>query len=385
MQKSKALSSLRAIFPPIHQPLPLDKRESQRLLNDIKTSFRARLDAKYNFPDALKLPPTTIAHRPANAARAADGHLRTILTSPLFSTVDTAEATGGVANTWDAHTAVFERAVSRGLMTPARAQGFLMMVKSEAKQPAIPLLDLLKSTGAGLLVLRWVQSSGQERDLAFLANKSFRRLLMQFMVADGLDDALWVWVERLMKREDSSGDAISSRPLVAELICDFVTVKCLARELESAYTAMLKAEAIAKENQISPVMLQLAWRSLAWHTTVNACRHVKAPVHLFDPFVTLGQTIPSRRLDLAHVNLHHPVDPTPGLAVEYLSNKTNWKGITGPPTVNSPVERYINRLTLLGLDTVQHLQQANETREASRVWALLERNLGWLALPKTVV
>ena len=52
MFSTKALSSLKGMLPPIHQPLPLNQREAQQLLNALTSSFRKNLDREHGWlPD----------------------------------------------------------------------------------------------------------------------------------------------------------------------------------------------------------------------------------------------------------------------------------------------------------------------------------------------
>lgn len=397
MKTTKALGSLKAIFPPIHQPLPLNKHESQRLLDAIKASFRAQLDEEHGWASTGPTKPVLPAkpnftYLPSNAApssapqkrarpRPTDRHMHAILSHPLFSVAQTgkaaeaAEATDAPVNSWDAHKVMFEKAVSRGLMNVTRAHGFLMVVRSDVNRMAtLSVLDGLKHTGAGLLVLQWLRSSGQERDLAFLRKTAFKRILLQFIVAENLDHVVWAWVERLMD------PAVGPYPTAAAtLIRDFIIAKADAPELEWAYGAMLEAEKLVKEKQLPQDILRLAWRNLATLTTMNDCDRKKPSVQVFDPFVAMGPAIGSRPLEMAHVNLHHPAEPSSDLAVEYLSTQVAWNSIRDPTVQTSTQARYADRLWWLGLDTVQHLMRVNETQEASRMWDLLEKNLGWLA------
>ncbi|KAG7287609.1 hypothetical protein NEMBOFW57_007121 [Staphylotrichum longicolle] len=430
MQKSKALSSLRNIFPPIHQPLPMNKNDTQRLLDAIKASFRTQLDEEHGWtvPDRIKtLSPTNsdITYLPSPAdplaanqiqsrsrlapaagspalqqqrhgTRPTDRHIHAIVNNPLFSAGESTKISTTSAAPWEAHKAIFEKAVARGLMTIPRAQGFLMLVKYEVKKSKyLRLGDGLKETGAGLLVLQWLRSSGQERSLEFLSNQAFKRLLLQFVVAEGLEDVAWGWFERLLKQERISGEAFKHEAASASLLGSLVQARVAGlMELEGAYATLMRAETIVKENHAIPDVLYLAWTSLAWETTLNSSHRPKPPVDLFNSFVALGQTIQSRPLDRAHINLHHPLSPSAKRAVEFLTGqdafarlpanarqmawKENWVRKA------SKVERYVHHLRFLGIDTIHHLLQANENEEASRLWELLDKHVGFILPPKLI-
>ncbi len=298
---------------------------------------------------------------------------------------------------------MFEKAVSRGLMTVTRAQGFLMLVKAEVKKSAVVyLMDGLKPTGAGRLVMQWLRSSGQENELAFLANPAFRHILMQFAVAEGLDDTVWSWFEKLIKHERASElPGVFFTPKAGFLLGDFVAAKSCDRELEGAFAAVLKAEAMIKEAGAPLDSLRRAWGLVALETTMHGGEGRTPPASIFDSFVALGRAARSQRIDLAHINLYHPVNPSANLAVKFLSGKKAYEGILRPHDVEEmdfqrpfqPQKKtlgvaarlnYIHHLKYLGVDAVQHLLHSDQRQEASRLWEILDSRLGWLSTPTAV-
>ncbi|KAL2019274.1 hypothetical protein VTK56DRAFT_9818 [Thermocarpiscus australiensis] len=398
MKTSKALGSLKSIFPPIHQPLPLNKRESQRLLDTIKKSFRAQLDKEFpagwtssslkvaslTAPTITYLPSTTDFDQasPRNVSTVAtDRHLHAIVNNPLFNRTtslpnhsEMSKAMGGPKNPWDAHKITFHKAVARGLMTIARAHGFLILVQSELRDSStVSLLEGMKETGAGLLVVQWLQSSGLDRDIVSLASTKtkFMSILLRFMAAEQLDDVVWEWVERLMKLEPAAGMLDPITAPSAYVIREFVKAKSDELELDKAYTAILKGEAIVKKNSFLPAKLVPAWRRLAWDSTVNSWKHEKPPVDLFESFVAMGRTLRPPLLDRAHVDLHHPTQPSLDLAMKCLSNDGMWEAAK---TKSAALRA---RCTSLGIDTVQHLMHLDQIQEATRILDLLRTHLGW--------
>ncbi|KAK4035007.1 hypothetical protein C8A01DRAFT_18265 [Parachaetomium inaequale] len=390
MHKTRPLGSLKDFFPRIHQPLPLDQRESRRLLDTIKTSFRTQLDKEHGWdapgsgpvsrlktpivaPLSSTTPPSAAAPLLRGSARATDRHMRAILNNPLFSPLEVGSVTEAPPNVLDKHKAIFEKAVSRGLMTLPRATGFLKQVILVTRGlPTSGLGEGFHETnpGAGLLVLEWLRSSGQERDLAFLADTHFRNVLVRALVADGLENVVWAWINRLLEAAGKSYNP--EEPSVPGLlIADLVVSKSRDRELDLPYSAILKAETLVKETKSRPDLLQKAWSRLAFITTMSSKTiRPKPPVHLFDPFVAMGQVIGSRQLERAHVDLHHPVNPSSSLALKVLSSKDVWK--------STDALLYFLRLRSLGFDTVRHLRRTDQAQEATRIFNLLETKLGVL-------
>ncbi len=417
MKKTKPLGSLKGIFPPINTPRPLSKRDSQRLLDTVKTSFRTQLDKEHGWTEldrsailpatksgfsskpssstAFRVsPPPSAPRNHVASTRPTDRHMSAILGNPLFSTSSLPKITKASETPLEAHSAIFEKAASRGLMTIPRAQGFLMLVKSEVKKSKyVWLMDALKSTGAGLLVLRWLRSSGQEARLTFLNHAPFRELLLQFIVAEGLDAVALSWFDRLMREEISSGHTDKFTSRAGTLLRDLVKAKSRGSELEGAYAAMVNAHNNVLENRVNPAILYQAWTALAWETTLNSGNRTKPPVDLFDSFVAMGVSVQPPLLDVAHINLHRPVDPSARLALHFLKGKDVFKQVPAHAAEESwsrvliqpcsSVERYVHQLKFLGLDTIQHLQQTNKMEEASRLWRLLETKLG-LRIPPSL-
>jgi hypothetical protein len=393
---------LKDVFPRIHQPLPLTQRQSQRLLENIKTSFRTQLDQEHGWvpPDSstvLRVTDSTPTQHNASSfaqstpPRATDRHLHAVLNNPLFNNAAAAVSTGP-RKSLDAHKAIFEKAVSRGLMNMTTAHGFLIHISRTAPE-APPLTansspkQILPDIGAGLLVLQWLRSSGQERDFKFISNRAFVQVLLPFLVAEGLDDVVWVWFKRLLAKLSpvkaeklAAKNTLPEYPIARRLLRDIVIERCSGRGLESAFAAVLEADTMVKERNLPRSLLETAWNWLAYEATTQATGHSKLPTHLYDPFVAVGQTLSrkSTPLEMALVNLHHPVDPSPSLAVKLLSRQGSW-------TVKDVSYAYILDLYRLGIDTVRHLIQAHDAEEASRLLDLLGKNMRLYGNPKQLV
>ncbi|GAB1319192.1 hypothetical protein MFIFM68171_09402 [Madurella fahalii] len=396
MQRSKPLTSIKKLFPPIHPPLPLTERESRRLLDVINTSFRTQLDKEHGFASdtskGASSPLLAAANSAANAAlsspasiehvagRPTDGHLHAILNNPLFTQANTLSQPEGSITPYEVHKAVFEKAVARGLMTETRAHGFLRLVYSTVKQSAtLSLADGLKSTGATLLVLQWLRSSGLERSLSFVSNRPFTQTLLQFMIAEGLEDLVWVWIERLMKAEaaSKSEQQAATEASSAALLRLLATAKThITLELDGAYTTFLKGKAMNKENSLGTRNLLPAWTAIARDTTVNSWQHTKPSVKLFEPFIsfTRKSTLPHIMRIRAHLYLYHPTEPSSGLAVQYLSEENTWKDVK-PVSRAAPLPQFIQLLASLGVDTVQHLVQTDQVQEATQILDKLKTHL----------
>ncbi|KAK3353345.1 hypothetical protein B0T25DRAFT_208728 [Lasiosphaeria hispida] len=396
MFKTKSLSSLKSIFPPIHQPLPLKERDTRRLLNALTSSFRTRLDEEHGFAPvpAVKYLPSTTA--PAATvlkdapSQPTDRHLRAILSNPLFGHND---IPAGVASpqdpTWGGHKEIFARAVAKGMMDIKRAHGFLLRVSQNIRQsPTVSLRKGMQESGAGLLVLQWLRASGQERSLSFLHNRGFTQVLMRFMVAEGLDELAWTWLQRLMPKDGTSDG--SNKVSASFLLDTLVVAKSGALELDDAYASILRAESLFKERSATPLNLLQAWRNLAWESTVDSWRHKVPGVDLFESFVVMPEHIGKpMALEHAHLNLYHPTEPSPEQAIAYITNDNEWrttlpKVISESSNPKKSLAKYGKKLSSLGIDTVQHLTKVGESREAQLILELTRDNLAILGYNFTI-
>ncbi|KAI1503771.1 hypothetical protein F5X99DRAFT_374410 [Biscogniauxia marginata] len=385
-----ALSLKRAFLPQIHQPLPLSRRESQQLLDAITTSFRKNLDKEHPWhqdeptshgpPSASANAQFNLPPNPTKNHRPTDSHLRAILTNPLFSHPQDAKPSPprNFKNPFD----VFDSAVSRGLMTPRRAAGFLATVRSQiVKESADNVQQRMAKSGAGLRVVQWLRASGQENDLHFLSDTSLIQNIIPFMYAEGLQEIVWVWLARLAMRMRTNDLEFETRPdrvnarslskLLSTIIKETSGSRTGAKiSLDSSYSALAKANDILSiQNQLAANNIQRTWEGLSWESTVNARERPKPSASLFDSFLGVGRPF-KLNLDLAHLDLHHPTTPEHSAAIEYLHLKNRIEGDIADMERNARAQR---RIICLALDTADRLKQVGKSDEASWVERFLTR------------
>lgn len=400
MFQTKALSSLKGMLPPIHQPLPLNQRESQQLLNALTTSFRRQLDKEHGWLHDDTLTTTTKLSSPNTSGRRSssplrssaasskdahrrptDRHLRAILSNPLFSydrsVQQEARVTGAVTASIERDPMdVFDEAVAKGLMTPRRAAGCLQAKKREIVQSATPSVrDSMAASGAGLRVVQWLRASGMERDLAFLDNTVLTNLLLRFMVAEGLEDVAWGWIDRCM-RDDALAAASAATSPVSRLVGNLLRVKSLdVGNLNEAYVSIVRGEDMFRASPHFETAFTGPWRQLAWASTVEAWKRSNPSPSLFESFVSVGRGLHTPlRIDRAHLDLHHPTRPSHALAIKILQNESLWErlGVERTRAENQPASTpFAIRCVSMGLDTVRHLTQLGQTEEAQWVLDLL--------------
>ncbi|KAK0627583.1 hypothetical protein B0T14DRAFT_535342 [Immersiella caudata] len=346
VKSTAALSSLKALFPPIHQPLPLTTSESRRLLNALTTTFRTRLDEEHGFTEPLpklpavtKLPSATDpAPFPSARGRPTDQHLGSILKNPLFKQHEPIKTP---LSTMEPNE-VFESAVAKGLMTIPRARGYLLTVRARAlareKSHDRWLLasasKAMARSGAGLRVVQWLRASGQERQLRFLSDQTFTPVLMSFMVAEGLEELAMEWFQRLWSGE---GKELEARKILPNLFADFTMAKSLQMGQASAFETVCQAEQQVVKYRHTYHSLMPAWiRATRGTTRFQECPGNPASAASFEQFGDLEIQFKHDRkivlppdLDRAHLELYHPTKPSPELALEFLAREPIWeKGVT---------------------------------------------------------
>ncbi|KAL7627910.1 hypothetical protein AAE478_002105 [Parahypoxylon ruwenzoriense] len=410
-----SLNSLKkSIFSKIHQPLPLTKRESQQLLEYITASFRKNLDKEHpwqtnddesTFTQTHSLgrsvqkqqtfSPSSSSSSPvssllsdnasSNRQRPTDRHLRAILSNPLFAhqhnntsnpTKNPTPSTGIAArDPFD----VFDRAVARGLMTPRRAAGFLAAVRSRiaTSSPDDKRQGMAKS-GAALRVVQWLRASGQENTLNFLNDLFLPGALIPFMYAEGLEEVAWTWLTRLalcneISPENSFTDLRTLSFLLSVMMQqtskpDFGQSKI---SLDTSYSSMIRAsELLSPRNKQVLSSLRSAWFFLSWASTVDAWERPKPSASLFDSFIDIGR--PFRvPLDMAHLELHHPLHPSHSAAVEYMHSHAGRGSQPDDVATWNLNKQTRRRLVCLAIDTAESLKRAGDPAEASWVGRFL--------------
>jgi len=382
MLGSKALLSVKDVLPRLHHPLPLSQREAQRLLNALKSSFRDHLDREHGWlrDDNPATSPRGLPTRsPPNDAnlRPTDRHLRAILSNPLFSYDPTPAQNAQVGRKRDPLD-VFDEAVAKGLMTRRRAAGCLNAVYNEAIQsPLLSIQEALAPTGAGRRVVKWLRASGLERDLSFASDAAFLNILIRFMVAEGLEDVGWGWVDRLMRGEGPPAEPDRAHPATT-LISALVSSKPLGqRDLDGGYSALLRGKDMFQDSSEFVPAFHPAWRRLASISTVRAWDMSPPSEALYDGFLDLGERlrIPPKGIHRAHLDLHHPTQPSADLAVPLLHHGALWEKLRQPVL---QAGGYPRKVFSLGLDTVQHLANKGRVDEAQSVLTLVQDKFGEL-------
>ncbi|KDN65313.1 hypothetical protein CSUB01_05295 [Colletotrichum sublineola] len=374
MFTTKPLSSIKNAIPSIHQPLPLSSKESKKLLDVLKTSFRQNLDKEHGYApenaDSSVSKATSQRSSPSHNPhhRPTDRHLRAILSNPLFKSGiqpnNVAFATP--RDPMD----VFDEAVSRGMMTRKAATGCLRTKRQQILQSsALSVPDAMMASSAGLRVVQWLRSSGMERTLDFLRDPHFVHELVPFMVAEGLEEVAWMWADRVVQGE---GQVEENSKIVGSLVASLVAAKSdvMDRNLDTAFSALLRADATWRSVPEQSRILLPPWRVLSWQSTVEAWKRPLPSAGLFESyFRTANHIRRPLRLDRAHLELHHPTKPNHESALKFLRDD---RLCDLESNSNLAAKGLVARVIYMGMDAVSHLTKLGRSDEAEGLLRLLQ-------------
>ncbi|PTB66996.1 hypothetical protein BBK36DRAFT_19599 [Trichoderma citrinoviride] len=401
MFSTKSAQSLRNLFASYHEPPPISKQQSQKLLDGLKASFRSQLDREYGRSSSADAAAAAPANRAGDAAAdtnqgttttrrrsAATLHLKSILANPLFS-YDSSSKQNAASHLPKALWVpdrdpmdVFDHAVSRGMMTLKAATGCLV-AKGQQQQMGEGNAPPVAASDTALRVVRWLRSSGAESSLQFLDKPGFVQALAPFLVAEKMEGIAWEWITRTMNESAN----ISEEQRIARassLLSQLVRIKSQSHygNLDAAIQAILEAEQLFEHSPLLPKLLVQPWRSVSWLSTVEAYSRAMPTEKLFEAHMATAQRLPRPfPVETAHLHLHHPTHPDHAPAMRFFHDKKRLRKLVqalGPEKVN--LARFTGMGTIpwiafLGHDTVNHLQQSGRSEEARGITNILRSEL----------
>jgi len=277
---------------------------------------------------------------------------------------------------------VFDQAVAKGMMSTRYAHACLKKIKSGiVKSSVLNIRDGMKDSGAGLRVLKWLISSGTANDNEFLKNEAFAGILMEFIVAEGLQEAAWTWIKRALEARSNipkTGPARSQavRDTVTPLMCLIKAEIMDAVPLDAGYLCLSRAAGCLKGSslqQMRPFLGPPCW--LLAHRTIHHL-HPPPSESSFESFLSLVPVF-TEHIDyhFAHLNVLHPTKPNVESALAYLrklDTDSNTDSFQEPKDVRErrKLVAHIN----LGLDTAKFLLETHRFSEAEWVMDFLRTN-----------
>lgn len=301
--------------------------------------------------------------------------MHSMLTNPLFNYEHTNN--GASQNSPMQPMQVFDLAVAKGMMNVNYAKALLKADKRAIVASHVPnVRDGMKESGAGLKVLKWLKSSGTSNDLSFLQDEAFGGILIEYLVAEGLEEAVWTWIKKSFEGIPflSSLEAPLWKHARREIVTPLMTlIKAKSTghgSLDSAYMCLSRAAGYLKGmptammiNILGPPGHFLAVEALSTHSTRAASNASD-----FGSFISLLPVIFAEGKSLeyytARFSLIHPSQPSVDLSLEFL------KTIGLEPCRPAFKRGYIQ----LGLDSANYLLEKDRVKEALWVMDVLRVN-----------
>ena len=367
--------SWRFLTSKLHQPLPLNRRESQQLLTRLNDSFNRNLDRQY--PQSL-----------GDSDHSPDHHIKSLLKSPLFAKqrvryVSSARAIEAIQNVPLVRDLMFaveqpvehlKQQVAAGTANIYTAKLALdnQMKKTLASSSLDPK-ECMKVAEMGSLVVSWLWSSGQYERMDFIKDRTFTARLMPFLVAEGQYKPVWEWLQRLCNRSSPTKEARLSyhKDIGAMLKALLRSEVTYGQGLESAIQLFVTYnKSMRLSSHFSNVVAQrisaaagayLMWEFASQGASANLGDRAIHDLELsIDHWATGHMVAPYQAL----IDLSHPRAPNASRALKWISVIEASDGHVAKGNRPSNVR--------IGLKTVEVLLAQGSTKEAARVMRVLQ-------------
>lgn len=366
----------------INHAAPINQQESKRVLDALTTSFRKNLDKEHGGSSEDTSSSPKKRQSSSLRGRATDRHVRAILSNPLFS-YDSTKPVPNPSSRASDPMVTFDRAVAKGLMTPRRAVGILLALRSVARG-----LSHVSDTspGVALRIVQWLRSSGLERDLSFVPYTVFLFTLVPVMVEEGLEEIAWTWLERWLRGEGPVLEYNARIESASQLLNTLIRSKIVPlKSLDRGYLTMVRADDMFSHISTFKDAAAAPWQLLSWQTTYLGEGRPQPSEALFESFAAISQhctwrNTPDVFLHLGHLDLFHPTHPNPTLALGYLSSSQ--PGILekrlkldlerGQPSPIYFIQK-LRKMIRLITDTARHLAQNGRETDAELMCGFLLR------------
>ncbi|KAK5169877.1 uncharacterized protein LTR77_005855 [Saxophila tyrrhenica] len=342
MRSSGVVQSLKSWASKLHPQLPLNAKESQRLLTALTSSFRQQLDQAHPIRSARKEEKPTkkeqavpnIGHRDlhASSADSADRHLTSILTNPLL-----AKSYGTTKPIRD-----YAAAQESFLREPFQDTVTLLEEYQEHGAATVPIaalclekyisqLDMLSDPDrakvvserqAGARTLRWLWKSGLHDSEAFVDDTRLADVLLPCLVEEDHEDIVWKWLVqdiRLGPQDDSHYDILRKKKLywyrwkgrlLRSMISAILDQQCRpTKSCDAALDAIFRAESVQANISLVPTMVIL---KKVFRDRTNPFRYTDCAK--FDRFLRMGTAGGGDNIYAVHwmatLKQYHPTQPS---------------------------------------------------------------------------
>lgn len=309
--------------------------------------------------------------------------MHSLLTNPLFN-LPPELRTGNVVYSRDPMD-IFTQAVAKGMMTTSYAKACLTAKKVQIVQSAVlNVRDGMKKSRAGMQVLKWLVSSGTTNTTDFLKDGDFAMILMEYIVAEGLQETAWKWVKKALENFSalsllSGKEFVQAQREVVGPLLYLVRAEATSPDsptnLDAAYMAMSRAAGYLGGLSRSEMhrVLSPPGRFLIRGSLIPRASRPPPSEAAFESFLSLIPVISNNhRRYFAHLSLLHPTKPNADLALEYIQALEATSQQTGP--ISKPATESDHENIQLGLDTANCLLVQHRYTEADQVMEFLRSN-----------
>jgi len=314
--------TLKALASRIHGQLPLNARESDKLLNLLKTSFRNQLDTVHPDQDAPSWNhSSTVQRTPQSAFLSANRNIDAMINNPLL-----AHKPKNTISKQPDLTARFLESIVYGTATLDGAKHYLKsMSLAQSKAETVRTVTRVPPAGAGAIVLDWLRSTALDRSEEFLHDVNLVKLLTRQLFMENKHKLLMK--ELLLESEivkDNEVDMKHGQAWRYQQYWKHQIVSCMINTSvergdhpEVTINHFLEILADCKKAQLQHfTFLKAAAEQIGLLTVAR--RH-ELSASLYDDFImSCSSLIPPRHRASAMLHLYHPSRPNPGPALWFL-------------------------------------------------------------------
>ncbi|KAI4112649.1 MAG: hypothetical protein LQ345_006235 [Seirophora villosa] len=377
--KQTLIQSWKFLTSKLHQPLPLNHRESHKLLTQLNDSFKRNFDRV--FPPGL-----------ADTKHSPDDHFQSLLNSPLFN-VNRARPPS--IRDWKMNieqNATHVRELDFSVKQPT--EYFRQQVASGAANMASAKLALdnqiakalvsndtkgsIKASEMGSIMANWLWSSGQYERVEFLKDRDFIARLLPFLVAEGQYKPVWEWLQRSQLMAATSVNAgIPLRTDIEYFIEKLVRSEVLyGQGLQSAiqmFLTILRSTTHQSPASLQYKLSQLNHRAGVYLTWSLVARSMSSAVEesVIDSFDRSIESWAHRRLAISCrslIQLLRPQQRASVHAAKLVSTIEMWRARLGRN------ERRV--LMRVSLKTIETFLANGSVKEAAQVMRTLQWRFG---------
>ncbi|KAF2096980.1 hypothetical protein NA57DRAFT_77230 [Rhizodiscina lignyota] len=321
-------SSANAIKNWFHQQRPLNRRESNQLLDTLTTSFRTHLDREHPITSSVQndrshsVESSAASHAPSrpSAHVTTAKHLNMLLSNPLLSDTITGKpklSSSKAITLRESPAQWFDVQVANGRMNLAAALSVLTISNRTND-------STWKTFNAGTRVLEWLSSNGYLVKEDFIGNRNLASMLVRALCREGNHEPVLKWsrpemTELILRAGLPHSLALRWQRTVLSAAVEQNSASygldyAIARHLQSYH-------AFASNRELAPMVLTKPVMRIVRRIAQSTKQELENLTH-YDEFQASLEIVPTTYSSLkALADVYHPVRPTVEFALEYIKRR----------------------------------------------------------------